>query len=393
MRFEPPSWWYEGPIPLAAWGLLPIAAIYGAAVRKRFRTASPYRSKLPVICVGNFTAGGAGKTPVALKLASLLREAGRNPGFLTRGYGGTERGPYLVDAASDDAVRVGDEPLLLAAAGPTVVSRDRPAGARLLETTGVDFVVMDDGFQNPSLKKDFSLIVIDAGAGIGSGRVFPLGPLRAPLGFQAKMVDAILILNRQDSGGEACERLQQKIQSAGQRPQRPPHPSPLPEGRGREAAALSSRGEGVSGVPSSLGEKDRMRGDLQAFQAGGLEFFEARVVPVVADGMVMEPVLAFCGIGRPAKFFATLEEAGIPAAETRAFPDHHPFSEAEARTLIAEAKALGAALLTTEKDRVRLKGKTGARRELYLSSRALPIAVQFAKGSDARLMSAIFSRI
>jgi tetraacyldisaccharide 4'-kinase len=382
---RPPSWWYEGRIPLAAWGLSPVAAIYGAAVQMRFRTASPYRSKLPVICVGNFTAGGAGKTPVALKLAALFREAGRNPGFLTRGYGGTERGPHLVDATSDDAARVGDEPLLLTTAAPTVVSRDRPGGARLLESIGADVIIMDDGFQNPSLKKDFSLVVIDASAGIGSGRVLPLGPLRAPLDFQAGMADAILILKGQTHNDEACEGLQQQILSARQRSERPPHPGPLPKGRGRRAADLFQGRESISGVLSPLGERDRVRGDL--------DVFEARLVPLIPDGLRDEPVLAFCGIGRPAKFFATLREAGIAAVETRPFPDHHPFSEAEARALIAEAKAFGAGLLTTEKDRVRLAGTTGARRELYLSSRALPIAVQFAENGEARLMSAIFSRI
>ena len=207
LRLEPPSWWYSGRIPPAAWGLLPVSALYGAAVQKRFRDAKPYRGKLPVICVGNFTMGGAGKTPVALKLAALLRERGIRPGFLTRGYGGRERGPYLVNAASDGAARVGDEPLLLAEAAPTVVSRDRPAGARLLETLAVDAIVMDDGFQNPSLAKDFSLIVIDAAAGLGSGRVFPLGPLRAPLAFQAGMADAILLLGGGTGGGDIVEQL------------------------------------------------------------------------------------------------------------------------------------------------------------------------------------------
>ncbi|MBI4723881.1 MAG: tetraacyldisaccharide 4'-kinase, partial [Rhodomicrobium sp.] len=213
MRLEPPSWWYGGRIPLAAWGLLPISAIYGAIVQRRFRKASPYRSKLPVICVGNFTMGGAGKTPVALKLASLLHDLGRKPGFLTRGYGGRERGPHMVDGARDNAARVGDEPLLLAEAATTVVSRDRPGGARLLETLGPDTIIMDDGFQNPSLKKDFSLIVIDAGSGIGSGRVFPLGPLRAPLAFQAGMADAILLLGR-GAGGEAQERVRQSLRGS-----------------------------------------------------------------------------------------------------------------------------------------------------------------------------------
>jgi tetraacyldisaccharide 4'-kinase len=393
MRLEPPSWWYEGRIPLAAWGLLPIAAIYGAAVQRRFRTASPYRSKLPVICVGNFTAGGAGKTPVALKLAALLREAGRNPGFLTRGYGGTERGPHLVNAATDDAARVGDEPLLLAAAAPTVVSRDRPSGARLLETIGADVIVIDDGFQNPSLKKDFSLIVVDAGAGIGSGRVFPLGPLRAPLDFQAKMADAILILKGETQSGGACEGLQQQILSAGQGSQRPPHPVLLPKGRRDARNSLAVEAEVRSTSPSPLGERAGVRGGLEAFEDGRLDVFEARVVPLVPHGLRDEPVLAFCGIGRPAKFFATLRDAGIAAIKTCSFPDHHPYSEAEARSLIAEAKALGAGLITTEKDRVRLLGKTGARQELYLLSQALPITVQFAEGSESRLMNTIFSRI
>ncbi len=133
MRLKSPSWWYGERIPLAAWALWPVSAAYGAIVERRFRTAAPYASSLPVVCVGNFTMGGAGKTPVALKLASMLREAGLNPGFLTRGYGGSERGPHVIDA-EDTADQVGDEPLLLARCATTVVSRDRPAGARLLET-------------------------------------------------------------------------------------------------------------------------------------------------------------------------------------------------------------------------------------------------------------------
>ena len=229
LRLEPPSWWYSERIPSAAWGLLPVSALYGAAVQKRFRDAKPYRCKLPVICVGNFTMGGAGKTPVALKLAALLRERGIRPGFLTRGYGGSERGPYLVNAASDGAARVGDEPLLLAEAAPTVVSRDRPAGARLLETLAVDAIIMDDGFQNPSLAKDFSLVVIDAAAGLGSGRVFPLGPLRAPLAFQAGMADAILLLGGGAGGGDIVEQINLSLKKKAPSPRKP---SPRAERRG-----------------------------------------------------------------------------------------------------------------------------------------------------------------
>lgn len=379
MPLEPPRWWYGARIPPAAWGLLPISAAYGALVQRRFGAASPYRGKLPVICVGNFTMGGAGKTPVALKLAAMLREAGRKPGFLSRGYGGKERGPHVVDPASDIAVRVGDEPLLLAQAAPTVISRDRPAGARLLETMGIDTIVMDDGFQNPTLHKDFSLIVIDAGAGIGSGRVFPLGPLRAPLAFQAAMTDAIAIVGAgPGAGGDVLENIN------------------LGVGRDSPSPCLSPpRGEGTPlqrarPAPSPLGGEGCGEG---AFFTRGLNAFEASTVPTVTDAMRAQPFLAFCGIGRPAKFFDTLSAAGIRAVKTRAFPDHHPYTEADALSLIGEAKALGAGLLTTEKDLARLKSSSGALLQLCQSALALPIAIEFAPGHEAALMRAILSKI
>ena len=273
MRLEPPCWWYGGDrIPLAAWALWPVSAVYGGIVERRFTAASTFRSKLPVICVGNFTMGGAGKTPVALKVVSMLRETGRKPGFLTRGYGGSERGPHLIDSATDGADRVGDEPLLLARAAPTVVSRDRPAGARLLETLGVDAIVMDDGFQNPSLEKDLSLVVVDAGAGVGCGRVFPLGPLRAPLAFQLRKADAVVILGAQDRTN-AAELIEQKSRQ---------------------------------------------------FRSMPLPVFNAKIVPAVTGEPRGRPFLAFCGIGRPDKFFDTLWEAGIAVVKSRSFPDHHP---------------------------------------------------------------------
>jgi tetraacyldisaccharide 4'-kinase len=333
MRLEPPSWWYGERIPPAAWALSPIAAIYGGIVERRFRTASPYRSTLPVLCVGNFTMGGAGKTPVALKLASMLREAGGKPGFLTRGYGGSERGPYLIDSATDGSDRVGDEPLLLARSAPTVVSRDRPAGAKLLETLGVDAIFMDDGFQNPALEKDFSLIVVDGGAGVGCGHVFPLGPLRARLPFQIQKADAVVIVGSQDRTNVA-ELIEQRSQQ---------------------------------------------------FRSAPLPVFSARIVPAVRDELRSRPFLAFCGIGRPAKFFDTLREAGIAVVKTRSFPDHHAFSDADARSLLSEANALNAGLVTTEKDHARLTGENDALGELFRSALALPIDVAFADGGEARL--------
>ncbi len=333
MRLEPPSWWYGDRIPLAAWALWPVSAAYGGIVQRRFRTASPYRSKLPVICVGNFTMGGAGKTPVALKLASLLREAGLKPAFLTRGYGGSERGPHLIDGASDGANLVGDEPLLLARAAPTVVSRNRPAGAKLLETLGVDTIIMDDGFQNPSLEKDFGLVVVDGGTGLGCGQVFPLGPLRAPLAFQLEKADAVLILGALDQAD----------------------------------------------VVRRIGESQHLR-------PAPLPVFNARIIPYVTDELRSRTFVAFSGIGRPDKFFDTLREAGIAVAKRRSFPDHHPYAEADARSLLAEAKALNAGLITTEKDYARLRGTDGALEELYGSAVALPIGVAFSENGEARLM-------
>ena len=338
MRLEPPSWWYGGDrIPLAAWALWPVSAAYGGIVERRFRTSSPYRSKLPVLCVGNFTMGGAGKTPVALKLASMLRKTGREPGFLTRGYGGSERGPHLIDSPTDSTARVGDEPLLLARAAPTVVSRNRPAGAKLLETLVVDAIVMDDGFQNPSLKKDFSLIVVDAGVGVGCGRVFPLGPLRASLAFQLGKADAVVILGGQDRA---------------------------------DVAKL-------------------IKQESQHFRSTPLPVLSARIVAAVTDEFRDRSFLAFCGIGRPDKFFDTLHEAGIAVARSRNFPDHHPYSEADARSLLADAKTLDAGLITTEKDHARLKGAQGVLGELYCSAVALPISVEFLEDGEKQLLRSL----
>jgi tetraacyldisaccharide 4'-kinase len=330
--------------------------------------------------------GGAGKTPVALKLAALLLDRGIRPGFLTRGYGGRERGPHLVHA-SDDAARVGDEPLLLAEAAPTVVSRVRPAGARLLETLAVNAIVMDDGFQNPSLTKDFSLIVIDAAAGLGSGRVFPLGPLRAPLAFQAGMADAILLLGGEAERAGIVEQINLSLRK------KTPSSCPSPargEGTLRQSYRLELEPGARNSAPSPLAGEGRSEG---AFFTPGRNVFMARIVPQIADGMRTQRYLAFCGIGRPAKFFDTLQNAGIAPLKCRAFPDHHPYTEADARALLAEAKALKAGLITTAKDLARLKGASGALAELHASARALPITIEFSGDDEATLLKAILSRI
>lgn len=172
--------------------LSPLGALYGASVALKARFARPYDSGLPVICVGNLTAGGSGKTPIAIAIAQALRARGRKPFFLTRGYGGSERGPALA-ARAHSAHLMGDEALLLVRAAPTVVARDRAAGARLAAEKGADVLVMDDGHQNFSLRKALSLVVVDAGAGFGNRHMIPAGPLREPVRQGMARADAVIL--------------------------------------------------------------------------------------------------------------------------------------------------------------------------------------------------------
>ena len=317
-RKAPAFWWRErgGPATVVLW---PAARVWGAASAWRMRRPPQYRPPVPVICVGNFVVGGAGKTPTAIALARIARGRGLKVGLLAIGYGGRETGPLLVDPDRHDADRVGDEPLLLAAAGPTVVASDRAAGARLLVAEGVDLIVMDDGFQNPSLAKDLSLVVVDATVGIGNGRVVPAGPLRAPLALQLQYADALIVIG----DGTAAEPLVR-------------------------AAARSGRAT--------------LRGHLR---------------PTRARGWRKQPILAFAGIGRPEKFFATLTEVHAPVVRTVSFPDHHRYTDAEAAELLAAAEAENLRLVTTEKDRVRLAGRDGAAGTLHDKAEALQVMLEF----------------
>lgn len=292
-----PAFWWRNPA-LAAGLLAPAAACYGAIAARRMARDGA-RAGVPVLCVGNFTLGGAGKTPTAMMLATMLQQSGARAFCLSRGYGGSLPGPKRVDEHSDTTAQVGDEALLLARVAPTFVARNRVAGAQAARAAGATVIVMDDGLQNSSLAKDFTLAVIDARRGIGNGRVFPAGPLRAPLAAQLKCTDALLMVGDGDGA-------QPVIAAA-------PH---LPVFHGRlqpDAAAVAS---------------------LHGRQ-----------------------VLAFAGIGDPEKFFATAAAAGIAVAEREAFPDHHRFSAEEAAELIMQAEHGGLALLTTEKDRARMAGE------------------------------------
>jgi tetraacyldisaccharide 4'-kinase len=186
-----PAFWWQPPSWMSR-VLAPIALIYGTISGRRMLQRG-HRATVPVICVGNYTLGGAGKTPTVIALLKLLRAAGETPVVLSRGYGGQLAGPMRVDLKKHVAADVGDEPLLLAQVAPVIVSADRVAGADAARSASASVIVMDDGFQNPSLQKDVSLIVIDAGRAIGNTHVFPAGPLRAPLAAQLTRTDVLLV--------------------------------------------------------------------------------------------------------------------------------------------------------------------------------------------------------
>jgi tetraacyldisaccharide 4'-kinase len=313
-----PAFWWKAPGFQAA-ALAPFGAIYGAVAGARLgRTGA--RASVPVICIGDPTVGGAGKTPTAIAVAEILLELREKPFFVTRGYGGREKGPLLLKILEHGAQDVGDEPLLLAAVAPVVVSADRVAGAKLAAESGASVIVMDDGFQNPALAKDVSLLVIDGTSGVGNGLVFPAGPLRAPLKAQFERADAIVLIGK----GE----------------------------RGENAAALAA----------ALG-KSILRAHLSP---------EAESVAEIKDAKI----LAYAGIGRPAKFFATLEAAGCRIAERREFPDHHPYTENDARELLDAARTRNLTLVTTAKDHARMY-KNAALNELADASRVLPVDLHF----------------
>ena len=303
--------------------LSPLAAIYGAAAA--WRMARPGRAaRIPVLCIGNLTLGGAGKTPAAIAVAQILHAAGRRPFVLSRGYGGALAGPIQVDPARHRSAEVGDEPLLLARFAPTIVARDRAAGADAARAAGAGSIVMDDGFQSPGLQKDRSILVVDGRRGIGNGMVFPAGPLRAPLESQLRRAGALLVIGA-GAAGEAVAALARQLAQD------------LPVFRGR------------------------LEPDAQAL--------------AVLKG---RPVLAFAGIGDPEKFFATLRDAGIELGATVSFPDHHRYRRYEARDLIERAERDGLVPVTTEKDVARLYGQDDLA-ALAAVARPLPVMLRVAE--------------
>ena len=275
----------------------PLGLLYGALTARRLARTG-YRAGIPVICIGNLTVGGTGKTPLAMAL--IARLAGRPEGsrvvVVSRGYGGSLAGPVLVDPARHLAAEVGDEPLLLAALAPVVVARNRAAGVRLAEAAGAEVILLDDGFQNPSVVKDLSILVVDAVFGFGNQRCLPAGPLREPVAAGFLRADLLLVL------GDSLARKQFLALYSGQ--------VPLLEGEVKPLAT-------------------------------GMDWAGSRVI-------------AFAGIGRPEKFFASLRREGAEILREVPLDDHQPLSPALIQRLLAEARAFGAQLVTTEKDAVRL---------------------------------------
>jgi tetraacyldisaccharide 4'-kinase len=271
--------------------LRPVGWLVGKITAWRANRHWRYRARARVICVGNLTVGGTGKTPVAIAIGQLLKQRNIRPFFLTRGYGGRLRGPVEVDARRHSAKEVGDEPLLLANEGATVVARDRAAGAEFADRRGADVIVMDDGHQNSQIRKHISFVVVDAQAGFGNRRIIPAGPLREPIKDGLKRAHAVILV-----GGDENAR--------------------------------------ITGFHGKV--------------------FRAKIVPQDIPELRERPVIAFAGIGQPRKLLQSLREMGAQVKTLKGFPDHHIYSGREIAELHKRAKDENALLVTTEKDYVRL---------------------------------------
>lgn len=293
-----PGFWWRAPdrpglLPRL---LAPLGWIYAAGTARRLRQPG-YTPPVPVICVGNLTAGGAGKTPTVIALVERLSARGRKVHVVSRGYGGSLEGPVRVEEARHKADQVGDEPLLLSAFAPVWVAKDRAAGVRAAEAAGAQVVLLDDGFQNPAVKPTLGLVVVNAARGFGNGRCIPAGPLREPVATGLARADLVLTI------GDSADQAQF---DATWGPVMPP----------------------------------RLRGRLQPLQMG-MDWKDERV-------------LAFAGIADPSRFFATLRAEGAEVLRSEALGDHETLSETLLRRLESEAAAAGAQLVTTEKDAARL---------------------------------------
>ena len=315
---ETPPFWFEKP-GVKAWALWPFSVAFSRASARNMLAKPSGSVGAPVLCIGNFVAGGGGKTPTALEIARLAKERGLNPGFLSRGYGGRISGPEHVNLKKHNAHDVGDEPLLLARQAPTVISADRLAGAEKLIGIGCDFIIMDDGFQNPKLLKDYCLVVVDSRRGAGNGFVMPAGPLRVNLKDQMLLADSVLVVGKDDG------------------------------------AASVIRQSAKSGKPIALASLEMINKDHWKDQW----------------------LLPFAGIADPQKFFDSLARAGGNLAQIRPFADHHFFSRDDVTELLDRAKLTKAKLVTTAKDFVRLIGMGEAQERLAKETSVVQVKLVF----------------
>ncbi|MGC6454469.1 MAG: tetraacyldisaccharide 4'-kinase [Candidatus Puniceispirillaceae bacterium] len=320
----PEFWSRRGPAALA---LLPLTPLWWGAGKMRDVLATCYRAPIPVICVGNLTVGGVGKTPLVAWLADRLAEQGFRPAVLSRGYGGSAAGPLWVDPAEHDAGICGDEPLMLADGRDVMIARDRARGARMIVDRGIhDVIIMDDGMQNPFLAHDLEIGVFDGGSGVGNGWLVPAGPLRQTLSSGLAQLDLAVI-------------------------------------NGADETGLATR------IPSAV------------------EQFTARLHPEksVVEDLAGTPLLAFAGIGRPKRFFASLEAAGGHVVRKLSFADHHPYSQHDLMQILEDAQRHGAEMITTQKDWMRLPPDWRARIAM------LPVTLEIDRADDllARVVAAI----
>ena len=287
---QAPKFWYQK-AALAAWALSPLGWIYGCTTAARVKKRGLH-AQVPVICVGNLNIGGTGKTPFVSDLAQRLLGAQ----IVSRGYGGRVTGPVLVDLTRHTAADVGDEPLLLAAFAPTWVAKNRAAAVEAAQASGARVILMDDGFQNATVSKDLSILVVDAKRGFGNGFCLPAGPLREPISAGLKRADLLVLIGTPLDGATFLQRYEITI-----------------------------------------------------------PYVQANLQPL-ATGMTWQGarVMAFAGIGHPENFFTSLRDVGANIIDSQALEDHQPLTESLMVRLSARAKAASAQLVTTEKDAVRL---------------------------------------
>ena len=330
-----PGFWYGPPSPMSrllSWLLTPVSIVYGGITARRMMRSGQH-TDVPVFCVGNYHVGGAGKTPTTLALAKILSGMDETPFVVSRGYGGRITKPTRVDPVRHAAADVGDEPLMMSSHVPVIVARDRVAGAILARSEGASVIVLDDGFQNPALLKDASLIVIDGKRALGNGKVFPAGPLRAPMPPQLERTDVLIVIGEGRNADDVAER-------------------------------IAARGGLV--LRAVLAPDSDSLSRLQGQQ-----------------------VLAFAGIGDPQRFFRTLRANGLNVVLEKIFADHHPFTTDEIEKLTAEADAHDLTLVTTEKDMARIvsDGRLGQWRD-----RIVPFAVTLDIENEAALRGFLANR-